>query len=547
MNNIFTLTSHVILGEKMKKILKNLRVPILVQIIFTILYSITVALFPVLNKMLFDNIMDEGLSYLATLVFLYLLLIILNGVFQYFARLYEWIVNKDFNIEIRSSLFENIASMNNKNFKEKSPAEYLAVFNNNVNIIYDDYISASIDLIKSSLNIIIFSSALFIFVDWRITLVVISTSLITAYIPRIMQKKLSSKRKEQLQSLSDYFKITFDLISGKKRINKFTFKAFTTEHNSRLKRSEEDTLVFGKTKTVADLINALGIFLIQLSTFITVALLLINKQITLGTGIAAFGYVSSFIRPIQNILECVNCIHSTKDTIDETMAYIHGNVLEPIANVINPAPVESLELSNIAHKVDNFTFQPLSYTFQKGKKYAVVGHSGSGKSTLLNIIDGTIENKDGIIKIDEKNVNDINRDEYIFSLDQFEHLFQTSFLNNVTIFNSTNDNMSFAEGLIERLRAESINRIMAYDSVEQLSGGEKQIICILRMLVSNRPIILMDESYANIDRDNARVIKEYIRTLKDKIVIEVTHDVSHENLSRFDGVLTFDDGKLCEA
>ena len=53
----------------------------------------------------------------------------------------------------------------------------------------------------------------------------------------------------------------------------------------------------------------------------------------------------------------------------------------------------------------------------------------------------------------------------------------------------------------------------------------------------------MDESYANIDKENANKIKNFLKSLDDKIIIEITHDISEENLSRFDEVLEFAEGK----
>lgn len=80
----------------LKRYLSQLKLPILMQIIFTILYSITVALFPVLNKYMFDNILQGGWNLAVKLIVIYLLLIILNSIFQYISRMYEWIVSKNF-------------------------------------------------------------------------------------------------------------------------------------------------------------------------------------------------------------------------------------------------------------------------------------------------------------------------------------------------------------------------------------------------------------------------------------------------------------------
>jgi ABC-type bacteriocin/lantibiotic exporter with double-glycine peptidase domain len=528
----------------MKHYFAKLTLPIIVQLIFTILYSATVALFPILNQKLFDNMLTDNINFIAKLVILYIGLISLNIFFQYFARLYEWIVTKKFNEDIKEDLFLHIASLEDSKFKVKTPTEYSVIFNNNIDVIYEDYISAYIDLIKSILNIFIFAFALLMFVDWRITIVVITSSIIISFLPKIMQKKLSSKRKQQLSALSNYYSTVSDLLSGKKRINKFSINPFIKEHLKKLNHSEDLRYQFGKTKTISDVLNDLGVCIIQLFTFVMVAFLLFSKDITIGTGIAAFGYVSSFLTPIQNILQCVNCINSSKDTVEETLSFMKLQVMPSIDMKNQIDNIESLTLSNISFEVDNFKLNPINYEFEMGKRYAIIGHSGSGKSTLMRIIDGSLEQTSGKICINNHKIDPLDRSEYIFSIEQSEHLFHTDFLNNITIFESYKDTNLYAEILLNQFTQETKCKIINYDDIEQLSGGEKQIIAILRMLVSNRQIILLDESFSSIDKKNTQMIKDYLLTLKDKIIIEVTHDISETNLDRYDNILRLDEGTL---
>lgn len=527
----------------MKRYFSKLILPISIQIGFTILYSITVALFPALNKYLFDHVLKQGMSLVFKLLMGYIVLIILNMGFQYMARLYEWNVSKKFNIMIKNDLFSHISSMKNSEFREKKPAEYLAIFNNNVEAIDEDYINAYIDIIKSAINILIFASALLIFVDARITIVVLALSVATAFVPRIMQSKLSKERKRHLVTLSNYFIKVQDLLSGKKRINVFTYQAFVNEHDSSLVESEEARLNFGKYKTLSDLINALGVFFIEICTFAMVGYLLSRGEITIGTGIAAFGYVTSFLNPIKNILQCVNCINSTKETVEETVMYLDKiETLSP-KECSNNIKVEHLALEGVSYEVENFKLDTFSYKFEKGRKYAVVGHSGSGKSTLMRLIDGSNELSDGKILINGSDINFLNRDEYIFSVDQFEYLFQADYLDNVTIYNSMKDEKNLSGKLLDRLNMVTREKVTSYDKVEQLSGGEKQIISILRMLCADRPVILIDESFSSVDKSNAKLLKKYIMELEDKIIIEVTHNTSKENLESYDDVISFEDGK----
>ena len=384
----------------MKPYFYKLFKPISIQVIFTLLYSLTVALFPILNKYLFDNILDGGFLLLAKLCFLYIVLIIFNSFFQYISRLYEWVVSKDFNIKIKSDLFLHIVSLKNKEFEKKKASDYLSIFNNNIEVIYEDYISAYIDLLKSFINIIVFACAMFVFLDYKIALTVFVLSIFVALLPKIMQKKLSGLKENQLEALRKYFARVLDLLSGKKNVSKYSIRYFEKEHKQSLSSSESSRFIFGKVKTISDMLGALGVFIIQATTFALVGFLLVKGEITIGTGIAAFGYVRSFLEPIRNILECLNSINSSKGILKETLSYLSIEPLEGTDTYYKSSSIEKLEVDSISYKANGFVFKAFSYTFERGKRYAITGHSGSGKSTLMGLIDGRLRPTGGQVRAD---------------------------------------------------------------------------------------------------------------------------------------------------
>lgn len=527
----------------MKKYIHKLKIPIFIQILFTTLYSITVALFPLLNKYLFDNVLRGGISFVVKLVLVYILLIFLNLIFQYIARLYEWKVSKNFFILLKKDLFAYIASLKVGEFNIRKVSDYLVIFTENIEVIDEDYLSAYIDIYKSFINIFIFLLSLLLFVDFRISIVVLFSSLIIVFIPRLLKERLSKLRKNQLEGLKKYYNKVMDLLSGKNRINKYTIRSIKEEHNLSLEDCEERRFVFGKFKTISDLLNAFGIYFVNINTFIVVAILLVSNEITIGVGVAAFGYATSFLNPIRNILDCRNLIYSSLNLVEETVSFLDGQLIAD-EELKSGGSVSNLFLENISVKLDDFCLKDINYVFEKGKKYGILGPSGAGKSSLLKLIDGSLKPSKGIIKIDNDYIDKIDREDYIFSLRQFEYLFKTDFLNNISIFGSMDSNINLANDFLLKLNDKMREKIIDYDDVNNLSGGEKQIVGIIRMLVANRPIILLDEPYSSIDQKTSKIIKDYIMTLDDKIVLEVTHDCSSENLSRFDYLIYLDDGTI---
>ena len=198
----------------------------------------------------------------------------------------------------------------------------------------------------------------------------------------------------------------------------------------------------------------------------------------------------------------------------------------------------------------------LSYKFEKGKFYGIMGHSGSGKTTLFNII-GTIDKEyNGNILVNSKNISSLN-DEDMASLRNLEigFVFQDFFLDegltaleNVMVPMIINANIPkeerevIAKKLLKEVGMEDREKHFP----KELSGGEKQRVAIARALSNNPNILLCDEPTGNLDEETENKIFALLKNLSKsgKCVIVVSH--SNEVKSYADVMLYLKDGKLNE-
>lgn len=198
----------------------------------------------------------------------------------------------------------------------------------------------------------------------------------------------------------------------------------------------------------------------------------------------------------------------------------------------------------------------LSYDFEKGKFYGIMGHSGSGKTTLFNII-GTIDKEyNGNILVNSKNISNLN-DEDMASLRNLEigFVFQDFFLDegltaleNVMVPMIINENISkeerevIAKKLLKEVGMEDREKHFP----KELSGGEKQRVAIARALSNNPNILLCDEPTGNLDEETENKIFTLLKNLSKsgKCVIVVSH--SNEVKKYADVMLYLKDGKLNE-
>nr|WP_267887004.1 ATP-binding cassette domain-containing protein [Floricoccus penangensis] len=174
---------------------------------------------------------------------------------------------------------------------------------------------------------------------------------------------------------------------------------------------------------------------------------------------------------------------------------------------------------------------------------AIIGSSGSGKTTFIEIISGNLNIENGDFFNSSKLLNSEDLKKLTFTLHQREHLFDTDFINNATIFNQF-PMTQISLNLMELLPKEMTNRLLNYQKVDDLSGGEKQVVSIIRLLNMDFPILLMDEPFASIDKNTKEIILDYILSTNNKIIFEVTHDQRKETLNKYDKILKIENGNI---
>ena len=195
----------------------------------------------------------------------------------------------------------------------------------------------------------------------------------------------------------------------------------------------------------------------------------------------------------------------------------------------------------------------ISFNFEPGKTYSIVGPSGSGKSTLLNLLSlidnptaGSIEINSNKIKSNNKVENDLIRAKKIGIIYQDKNLLsdftalENVYLPNLLISNDRQKSRELAKKLIKKVGMSA--RINHFPN--ELSGGENQRIAIARALINNPDIILADEPTGSLDSDNAKLIFKILFNLinKNRIIIFATHNRYFANMA--DCKITMNNGNM---
>ena len=198
-----------------------------------------------------------------------------------------------------------------------------------------------------------------------------------------------------------------------------------------------------------------------------------------------------------------------------------------------------IQLSNINKSFDNSkkikVLKKISFKFQKGKIYSLMGPSGSGKSTLLSLLSlidrpssGSILFENKLINFNNSNNNDILRAKKIGIIYQQDNLLpdftaiENIYLAGLSAGNSKEISKSKAKNLLKKVGL--TKRSDHFPS--ELSGGEKQRISIARALINDPQIILADEPTGSLDLETAKGIFELLKNQlnSNRLIIFATHN-----------------------
>jgi len=177
----------------------------------------------------------------------------------------------------------------------------------------------------------------------------------------------------------------------------------------------------------------------------------------------------------------------------------------------------------------------LSYNFNKGKMYGLIGPSGSGKSTLLNLISlidrpshGSIKFNEDIVNFTNNKKNDIFRAKNIGIVYQQNNLLtdftalENVYMASLSVNNDKNAAIIKAKNLLSKIGLST--RLNHFPS--QLSGGESQRVAIARAIINDPEIILADEPTGSLDLNTAKEIFKILKNLKksNRLIIFATHN-----------------------
>jgi ABC-type bacteriocin/lantibiotic exporter with double-glycine peptidase domain len=206
-------------------------------------------------------------------------------------------------------------------------------------------------------------------------------------------------------------------------------------------------------------------------------------------------------------------------------------------------------MQNVSYSYDKIhpVLQGVSMSFQRGKKYLIGGESGNGKSTILKIMLGVCQPDQGNVFVDDILLPPGS--EVLLSLasylDQNFYLFQDTVENNIFFEREDYKKNLEATGyrnILERYVPDLTKKIEKNGS--NLSGGQRQVIGIARMLASGKKVMILDESFSALDEKIFGELLNFLKQMKDVTLLIVSHRSQIQQ--EYDTVYEVSKGKVYE-
>lgn len=206
------------------------------------------------------------------------------------------------------------------------------------------------------------------------------------------------------------------------------------------------------------------------------------------------------------------------------------------------------EVKDLSYQVgETRILKHITLDIEKGKYLTVVGPSGSGKSTLMRILASMISPSSGEVLFSGKNINSFEPTEY---RQEVSYAFQQP-----TLFGKTvRENLEFPfevrkqefdeEKVLSYLEMVNLNQTYIDKSVNDVSGGEKQRIALLRNLIFPPQVLITDEVTAGLDVENKAIVHDMLKQFNQRglTILRVTHDESE--ISAATDLITIKNGEI---
>ncbi len=488
----------------------------------------------------------------------FLLLVVINVLGQYFIQRIGNRVAYLSVANLRKDTFLHLNSLPVSYYDRTPHGNIMSRFTNDM-----DNISAAIQAIYTQVfsggTIVVISLGMMFYLNVWLTLVVLIATPIIVMSSWVVAKLSQKNFVAQQSILGDMSSFITEMVGNQKIV-----KAFQHETINQQKFEEMNQILYVKGKNAqfsSAIANPLSRFVDHLA-YVAVGcvggLLAIKhpELVSIGTVSSFTIYSSQFSKPFIELTGLTTQIQSAMAGMERTIELLAQKPLKEEASLTLPPIQGKVEFQHVDFRY--VPSQPLiedfNFTAQPGQTIAIVGKTGAGKSTLVNLLMRFYEVNRGNILIDGVDIAKVKRDELRKNFGMV--------LQDTWIFDSTlRENLVFGRpDATDEEITDALKKSFMYDFVMRLpqqldtplgeknvkiSDGQRQLLTIARTMISNPPMLILDEATSSVDALTERKIQDaFLAMMKGKTSFVIAHRLS--TIQSADQILVMDHGQIVE-
>lgn len=392
-----------------------------------------------------------------------------------------------------------------------------------------------------------------------ITLIVVCITPLSFFVAGFIAKHTYSMFRLQSETRGKQTALIDEMIGGQKIVQAYVHEKEALEKfdeiNDRLQKYSLKAIFFSSiTNPSTRFLNSI----VYAGVAVGGAISAINGRITVGQLSSFLSYANQYTKPFNEISGVVTelqnaiaCAARVFELIEEKPEIPEPAGAVDIKNVDGTVKLENVSFSYVP---DKKLIENLNLDVKQGQRIAIVGPTGCGKTTLINLLMRFYDVNSGSIKVSQTDITDMTRSSLRAGIGM---VLQDTWLKAGTIKeniimgkpDATDEEIvaaakaSYADGFIRRL-PNGYDTVIGEDG-GNLSQGQKQLLCITRVMLCKPPMLILDEATSSIDtRTEMKVQNAFARLMEGRTSFIVAHRLS--TIQSADVILVMKDGKIIE-
>lgn len=487
-----------------------------------------------------------------------IVLFFLKNFFNYLAMFFITFLRNGVLTSLRENLYKKIISMPLPFFSEKKKGDVISRITADILEIQHSFLSILELIIREPLTIFFTLIAMFL-ISYKLTVFVLFFIPISGFIIALIGKSLKATSTLVQTEQAEFLSITEETLQGLKVIKGFVSELFFIDKfkKSNNKFYKYSNRLINRQNLASPISEFLGISVIGALLWYGGQLVLVDLELKPAAFLTYMGLAYGVLTPAKAISKASYSIKKGNAAAERVLEILESeSSIKEIKNPINKQSFNSeIIFKNVSFKYDQESvLNNINFKIQKGQTIAIVGQSGSGKSTIANLIPRFYDVCSGEILIDGINIKDLYKSELrklMGLVSQESILFNDSISNNIKLSNSKVNLKEIEESAKIANANEFIEKfedgydLNVGDGGGKLSGGQKQRISIARAVLSNPPIMILDEATSSLDSESEKLVQDALENLmKNRTSIIIAHRLS--TIQKADIILVINEGKIAE-